>query len=194
MNKNEDAKERVQDILYHFKSLNYAWTNDGVKLFNLSKYAKKKIERYLKQHKYIAHYTLIKDLNRLLYDQNKHKSRKYFCEHCLNGYSREDLLDLHKPDCKGIGDPAIKVEMPEEGKNKLKFQNYHRQMLVPFVIYAGFESLTAKFQDQHDTQNKATHKSHNFTRYVVTATLLYDVMVKQKACRYTAVKTLLNIF
>ena len=34
------------------------------------------------------HYTWIKDLNRLLYDQSKHRERKHFCERCLHGYSR----------------------------------------------------------------------------------------------------------
>ena len=34
------------------------------------------------------HYTWIKNLNRLLYDQSKHRERKHFCERCLHGYSR----------------------------------------------------------------------------------------------------------
>ena len=120
-----DTQERVHDLLYHFKNLNYGWTsdNDIVKIFNLNKDAKKKIEWYLKQQNFKCHYTLIKDLNRLLYDQNKYYSRKYFCERCLHGYCREDLLDLHKPVWIGIGSPAVNVEMPEEGKNELRFQN-----------------------------------------------------------------------
>ena len=42
------------------------------------------------------HYTLIKDLNRLLFDQSKHKERKQFCARCLIGFSREDLLTLNR--------------------------------------------------------------------------------------------------
>ena len=34
--------------------------------------------------------------------------------------------------------------MPEEGKNKVKFQNHHKQMKVPFIIYADFEALVKK--------------------------------------------------
>ena len=37
------------------------------------------------------HYTWIKNLNRKLYDQSKHRKRKNFCERYLHGYSREDL-------------------------------------------------------------------------------------------------------
>ena len=71
------------------------------------------------------HYTGIKDLNRLLYNRSKHKERKHFCERFLHGYTRKDLLEAHKPECRGIGQTAVRVEIPEEGKNKLTFQNPH---------------------------------------------------------------------
>jgi len=31
--------------------------------------------------------------------------------------------------------------MPEEGKNILKFANHHKQMRVPFIMYADYEAL-----------------------------------------------------
>ena len=77
------------------------------------------------------HYTWIKDLNRLLRDQSKHKERKYFCERCLLGYTRKDLLEANRSDCRGIGQTAVRVEMPEKGKNKVFFQNHHKQLPVP---------------------------------------------------------------
>ncbi|KAK3800107.1 hypothetical protein RRG08_015073 [Elysia crispata] len=92
------------------------------------------------------HYTWIKDLNRLLYDQSKHRERKHFCERCLHGYSREDLLGAHRRQCKGIGQTAVRVEMPEEGKNKFTFQNHHKQLPAPYIIYADFEALTTKVE------------------------------------------------
>ena len=70
------------------------------------------------------HYTWIKNLNRLLYDQSKHREQKHFFERCLHGYKREDLLEAHRPECKGIGQTAVRVEMPQEGK--LTFQNHHK--------------------------------------------------------------------
>ena len=92
------------------------------------------------------HYTWIKDVNRLLHDQNKYNGRKHFCEHCLHGYTREDLLKAHKPQCQEIGQTAIRVEMQEEGKNKLAFQNHHKQLPAPYIIYADFEALTTKVE------------------------------------------------
>ena len=38
------------------------------------------------------------------------------------------------------GEQAIR--MPEKGKNILQFKNHHKQMKVPFVIYADFETIT----------------------------------------------------
>ena len=42
------------------------------------------------------HYVLIKDFNKLMYNQTKHKERKHFCLHCLQCFSREDVLTEHK--------------------------------------------------------------------------------------------------
>ena len=69
-----------------------------------------------------SHYVWIKDLNRLLYDQTKHKERKHFCKKCLHGYSREDLLQRHRPESMGMGDRAVRIEIPIRGRNNtLKF-------------------------------------------------------------------------
>ena len=36
--------------------------------------------------------------------------------------------------------------MPEEGRNKISFQSYHKQMKVPYVIYADFEAILHKIK------------------------------------------------
>ena len=74
------------------------------------------------------HYTWIRDLNSLLHDQSKCSNHNHYCERWLHGYTREDLLEAHKPECRRIGQTAVRVEMPEEGKNKLAFQNHHKQL------------------------------------------------------------------
>ena len=119
------------------------------------------------------HYTWIKDLNRLLYDQSKHCERKHFCERCLHGYSRKYLLEAHKPDCRGIGQTAVRVEMPSAGENKLTFQNHHKQFPAPFVIYADFEALTTKIEGPEldpcvsSTQNTQLHETCSYCYAVV---------------------------
>ena len=117
------------------------------------------------------HYTWVKNLNRLLYDQNKHREQKHFCERCLHGYKREDLLEAHRPECKGIGHTAVRVEMPQEGK--LTFQNHHKQLPAPYVIYADFEALTTKVEGpeldptKSNTQKTQHHEACSYCYVVV---------------------------
>ena len=121
------------------------------------------------------HYCWIKQLNRLLYDQNKHHGQTYFCDRCLYGFSREDLLTKHREDCDGINKNPMKIEMPKD-KN-ITFKNYQNQMPVPFVIYADFESIiepqTIKCGDKSEIQN--IHKACGFGYQVVR----YDGVANQ---------------
>ena len=63
---------------------------------------------------------------------------------CLTRFTRADLLEDHEKYCNGVNDRPTRIEMPEEGKNTLSFKNHHKQMKVPFVIYADFEALVRK--------------------------------------------------
>lgn len=42
------------------------------------------------------HYVLIKDINKLMYNQTKHKCEKHFCMHCLQCFSSEDISNNHE--------------------------------------------------------------------------------------------------
>ena len=88
------------------------------------------------------HYVLIKDFNKMMYNKTKHKERKHFCMYCLQCFSTDEILTKHKSNCMVInGEQAIR--MPKEG-SIVQFQNYHKQMPAPFVIYADFEAITEK--------------------------------------------------
>ena len=105
------------------------------------------------------HYVLIKDFNSFMYNQSKHKERKHFCMHCLQCFSSERILANHIKNCLTInGNQAI--NMPKKGENILKFNNFHKQLPVPFVIYADFEAITKKVQDckQSDEMEKEKEK------------------------------------
>ena len=67
--------------------------------------------------------------------------RPHPCRRCLHVFSSEVLLKKHRKDCLGIGEKPQRTGMPEEGKNILKFANHHKQMRVPFIIYADFKAL-----------------------------------------------------
>ena len=91
-----------------------------------------------------THYSLVKRLSALLFDQSKNCNSKHFCERCLHGYSRRDLLERHKPECKGLMKSPTRTDMPKQGENKMSFANYHKQMNAPYVVYADFECLVRK--------------------------------------------------
>ena len=91
------------------------------------------------------HYVLIKDFNKFMYSKTKYKARKHFCMYCLQCFSSERVLNDHTENCMVLnGEQAIK--MPSKKDNILKFNNFHKQQAVPFVIYADFEAITERIQ------------------------------------------------
>ena len=103
------------------------------------------------------HYCLIKDLNKFLYRQNRKKARMYYCCYCLHGFIREDLLQEHEPHCSQHG--PQRIELPSEENASLYFKDYHKQLEVPFAIYADFESLTAKIDSVHQALKNSLLRS-----------------------------------
>ena len=91
------------------------------------------------------HYVLIKDFNAFMYNQSKHKEKKHFCMYCLQCFSSERILANHVNNCLTINGTQA-INMPKQGENILKFNNFHKQLPVPFVIYADFEAITKKVQ------------------------------------------------
>ena len=80
-----------------------------------------------------------------MFNKTKHKERKYFFMHCFQQFSSPDIPTRHKSNCMVInGEQAIR--MPQKENNTLKF---HKQIPVPFVIYADFEATTEKILLKH---------------------------------------------
>ena len=101
-----------------------------------------------------THYVLIKDFNKLMYNQTKHKERKHFCMHCLFRTLSELKHCNHKENCIQLnGTQAVK--MPTKDNSILKFNNYHKQQPVPFVIYADFEALLQKVERGKPDSNES---------------------------------------
>ena len=63
--------------------------------------------------------------------------------------------------------------MPEEGKNKLTFQNHHKQLPAPYIIYADFEALITKVEGpeldptKSNTQRTQHHEAFSYCYIVV---------------------------
>ena len=121
------------------------------------------------------HYILIKDFNKFMFNQTKHEHRKHFCMYCLHCFSREDVLTEHKNNCISInGKQAIK--MPEKG-DKVYFKNHHKQLSVPFVIYADFEAITEKVDSCQPNNEKSyteAYQNHKDCGYGYKVVCCYE--------------------
>ena len=122
------------------------------------------------------HYVLIKDFNKFMYKQTKHKERKHFCMHCLQCFSSERVLNNHKENCIIINGKQA-INMPKKGENTLKYTNHHKQQAVPFVIYADFEAITEKIQGCQPNNDKSyteAYQKHTDCGYGYKVVCCYD--------------------
>ena len=99
------------------------------------------------------HYVLIKDFDAFMYNQSKH-----FCMFCLQCFSSESILVKHTNNCLAING-AQAINMPKQGENILKFNNFHKQLPVPFVIYADFKAITKKVQGCKQSEEMENEKN-----------------------------------
>ena len=121
------------------------------------------------------HYVLIKDFNKFMFNQTKHEHRKHFCMYCLQCFSREDVLTEHKNNCISINGKRA-INMPEKG-DKVYFKNHHKQLPVPFVIYADFEALTEKIhgcQPNNEKSYTEAYQKHTDCGYGYKVVCCYD--------------------
>ena len=133
-----------------------------------------------------THYVLIKDFNKLMYNQTKHKERKHFCMYCLQCFSSERVLNNHIENCIQLNGTQA-VEMPTKNNNTLKFDNYHKQQPVPFVIYADFEALLQKVEKgEHDSNGSYTEKfqQHVDCGSAYKVVCCYDNKYTKDICSY----------
>ena len=120
-----------------------------------------------------THYSYVKRLTALLYDQNRHDESKHFCERCLHGYQTRDLLERHKLECKGLLKSPTRMEIPKAGESKMAFKNFYKQMKAPYAVYADFECVLRKINTckpdnkQSFTLKTERHVPCGFSYFVV---------------------------
>ena len=100
------------------------------------------------------HYTAIKSICRLLSKLNGKTRRAYhLCMNCLNDFRTESARDKHYEYCSSNGHG--KVKMPTEEKKWLKFHDGEYQFMLPFMLYADFESILKPVDERYrDNMNR----------------------------------------
>ena len=153
----------------------FGWENGHVVVYRISEKGGEapRINLMLIKQGENTHYSLVKRLSALLFDQSKNSNSKHFCERCLHGYSRRDLLERHKPECKGLLKSATRTEMPKAGENKMAFKNFYKQMKAPYAVYADFECILKKIATCEPNNKKSftvkteKHEPCGFSKVVV---------------------------
>ena len=95
-----------------------------------------------------------------MFHKTKNKNKKWFCKSCLQSFSSENVLTKHKEDCLSInGQQSVNLE---EGITE--FENYFKQLPVPFKIYGDFE---CSLKDVEIYEGSYTKKYMNMLLVVV---------------------------
>ena len=87
------------------------------------------------------HYSLIKSFSRLFRSQitSRTNGTTYICKKCFTHFSKEEMLEKHITYC--LTNETVAVKMLTR-HTKSYFQNYFKQLAIPFVVYADFECFT----------------------------------------------------
>lgn len=108
-------------------------------------------------------------------NHTKHPGTKEFCMHCLQAFSTKEVLAKHKENCLSING-GQGIQMPKKG-SKVQFQDHHRQMPVPFVIYADFEAITGNVSGCQPSAEKSftdKYQQHTACSYGYKLVCCYD--------------------
>ena len=107
-----------------------------------NKNCRKSIDLFLFEEDGKSHYTLIKNLSRLIRTQmtkSKVIGGVYICKRCLCHFAVKNSFEKHEKYCSS--NKMVAVKMPKKGES-LYFKNRFKKFPVPFVIYADFECFT----------------------------------------------------
>ena len=102
---------------------------------------KNTIDLFLIEEDGNSHYTLIKNFHALIRSQKtkSNDGKTFICKKCFCHFTKEELLEKHIKYCSN--NETVAVKMPEPN-TMLYFKNYHKQLPIPFVVYADFECFT----------------------------------------------------
>ena len=129
------------------------------------------IDLFLYEEDGKCHYSLSKNLSRLFRSQitSRTNGTIHFCKKFFNHFSKGELFQKHIEYCSS--NETVAVKMPPRN-SKLCFNNYHKQLPIPFVLYADFECFTKPMStcssnpEDSYKYNYQKHKPSGFCLYI----------------------------
>ena len=119
----------------------------------------------------VSHYSLIKNFTRLVKSQltSSKNGTVFICKKCFSHFTKNELLQNHITYCSN--NETVVVKMPPQN-TMLGFKNYHKQLPIPFVVYADFECFTKPMNtcspnpEYSYTYNYQKHEPSGFCFYI----------------------------
>ena len=153
-----------------------------------NKNCQKSIDLFLFEEDGKSHYSLIKNLSRLIRTQitnTKVIGGVFICKRCLCHFKVKSSFEKHEKYCSS--NKMVAVKMPKKGES-LYFKNFHKKYPVPFVIYADFECFTKPVLNCKPDPNKSfnveyqKHEPSGFCFYLkgVTGRFKTESFTKEK--------------
>jgi hypothetical protein len=113
----------------------------------------------------LSHYVLIKDTSRLFSRNFNHNRKTYICFNCMNHFYSQEALNNHRENgC--LDNEEAKITLPKTENAFIEFKNYKKQLKVPFIIYADFESILIPLKDKNKYQQ---HQGCSYGYKIVSA-------------------------
>ena len=146
----------------------------------------KAIDLFLYEEDGRSHYSLIKNFSRLFRSQITSRTNEpiQICKRCFTHFTKEELLIEHIRYCSS--NETVAVKLPPKN-TKLCFNNYHKQLPIPFVIYADFECFTKPMSSC--CPNPENSYSYNYQKHEPSGFCLYikgiDPNISFKPILYT---------
>ena len=110
-------------------------------------------------------------------NKTRKKDKKNFCRSCLECFSSAKVLREHKENCVIInGKKSVKLK-----SGSIKFNNYFKQLAVPFKIYDDFEFLLKGLQssDENDSSYTEKYQDHILAVLLIKLFVLIINLVKR---------------
>ena len=144
------------------------------------------IDLFLYEEEGRSHYSLIKNFSRHFRSQITSRTNEpiQICKRCFTHFTKEELLIEHIRYCSS--NETVAVKLPPKN-TKLCFNNYHKQLPIPFVIYADFECFTKPMSSC--CPNPENSYSYNYQKHEPSGFCLYikgiDPNISFKPILYT---------
>ena len=151
------------------------------------------IDLFLYEENSKYHYSLIKNFSRLFRSQitSRTNGKIHICKRCFTHFSKEELFQKHIEYCSN--NETVAVKMPPIN-SKLSFNNYYKQLPIPFVVCADFECFIKPINTC--SPNPEDSYNYNYQKHEPSGFCLYIkgiVPITIKPITYTKKKITDNV-